>query len=60
MPPTAAMTGRMALLKDDSCPSTISRLISNPTTKKNTTIKRSLTQCFNDSLNVSSPMEKPR
>lgn len=42
MPPAAASTGRIALRTEESCPQTISRLISSPTTKK-TTISPSLT-----------------
>ena len=41
-PPNAAITGRMAFLKDDSSPHTTSRLISRPTVKKNTTMRMSL------------------
>ena len=41
-PPKAAITGRMAFLKEDSSPHTISRLISRPTVKKKITIRMSL------------------
>ena len=41
-PPTAAITGRMAFLKEESSPQTTSRLISRPTVKKKTTIRISL------------------
>ena len=43
MPPAAASTGRIALRTEESCPQTISRLISRPTAKKKTTISTSLT-----------------
>ncbi len=59
MPPTAATTGTAAFLTVDSCPATSSRLISSPTTKKNTTISRSLIQCWTDSANVASPHARP-
>ena len=42
MPPRAASTGRMARRKLESCPQTISRLISSPTEKKKITIRPSL------------------
>ena len=42
MPPAAASTGRIARRTDDSCPQTISRLISSPTAKKKITIRPSL------------------
>ena len=43
MPPAAASTGRIAFRMEESCPQTISRLISRPTAKKKTTIRQSLT-----------------
>ena len=42
MPPAAASTGRIARRTDESCPQTISRLISSPTAKKKITISPSL------------------
>ena len=44
IPPTAAMAGRAALRGSRSSPSTSSRLISRPTTKKNRVISPSFTQ----------------
>jgi tetratricopeptide (TPR) repeat protein len=41
-PPNAAITGSIAFLGEDSSPWAISRLISSPTVKKNTTIRMSL------------------
>ena len=43
MPPAAASTGRIARRTDESCPLTISRLISSPTVKKKITIRQSFT-----------------
>lgn len=43
MPPIAAATGTAAVRGSDNSPSTSSRLISRPTTKKNTVIRPSLT-----------------
>ena len=43
MPPIAAAIGSDARLTDASSPASTSRLISSPTTKKNTAIHRSLT-----------------
>ena len=42
MPPAAASTGRIACRIEESCPQTISRLISSPTEKKKKTIRPSL------------------
>ena len=44
MPPRAVTTGRAALRGLRSSPATSSRLISSPTTKKNSAISPSLTQ----------------
>ena len=44
MPPSAANAGRAALRSVLSSPAYSSRLISSPTTKKNTTMSPSLTQ----------------
>jgi hypothetical protein len=45
MPPTAAITGNASFLGSRSSPTVISRLISSPTTRKNSVIRPSLTQC---------------
>ncbi|MNR53215.1 hypothetical protein D3C85_1731890 [compost metagenome] len=42
MPPKAAITGKLALLMEESSPSNNSRLISRPTSKKKTAIRASL------------------
>ena len=44
MPPAAAATGRAAFLGSESPPTSISRLISRPTVKKNSVIRASFTQ----------------
>jgi len=44
MPPAAAMPGRMRRGQVDNCPSRTSRLISRPTSRKNTAIRASLIQ----------------
>ncbi|MPM75667.1 hypothetical protein SDC9_122661 [bioreactor metagenome] len=44
MPPKAAIIGSAAFLRDESSPTTISLLISRPTTKKKTAMRASLTQ----------------
>ena len=41
-PPKAAITGRIAFLKEESSPHTTSRLISRPTVKKKITMRMSL------------------
>ena len=53
------MTGRMARFADDNWPTTSSRLISRPTTKKNTTISRSLIQSCTESANAAAPQVTP-
>ena len=58
MPPTAA-TGNAALLNEDSSPTTSSRLISRPTTKKNTAISPSLIQWWRDNRKDASPHDTP-
>src|SRR3954470_5881107 len=45
MPPAAARPGRMRRGQVESCPSKNSRLISRPTSRKNTAISASLIQC---------------
>ncbi len=55
MPPSAAMIGRDARLMLESSPSTSSRLISRPTTKKKNVISKSLTQCWTLSSTPSRP-----
>jgi hypothetical protein len=42
MPPSAAASGKAALRGEESSPTNTSRLISKPTTKKNSAIKPSL------------------
>ena len=49
MPPIAASTGRIAARSWRSSPVTSSRLISNPTTRKNNAISPSFTQNFRSS-----------
>ncbi len=44
MPPTAAIAGREARSREDSSPSSTSRLISNATRRKKTAISPSLIQ----------------
>ena len=48
IPPTAAMTGKRAFLKEDNSPTKTSRFISNPTEKKKIAISASLMTCIND------------
>ena len=48
MPPTAAMTGSATARGSRSSPWTSSRLISTPTSRKNTVIRASLTQACSD------------
>src|SRR5215471_4163879 len=59
IPPTAAATGKMAFFKVERCPTTISRLISRPTTKKNRAIRPSFIQCAPERANFDSFQEKP-
>ncbi len=59
MPPSAAATGTTAFFTVESWPATSSRLISRPTTKKNTTIRRSLIQCWTDRAKVAEPHARP-
>ena len=54
------MRGSVAFRKSFNSPSTISRLISRPTTKKNTVISPSLTQWSNDSSISHAPMPTRR
>src|SRR5215470_16216191 len=56
MPPMAAATGRIARRGDDRCPASSSRLISSPTTKKNTTMSASLIQCWSESARTREPI----
>ena len=58
MPPIAAAIGMAALRGEASSPTSSSRLISSPTTKKKITIRPSLTQCASEwlSWNVSVPI----
>ena len=56
MPPTAAMAGMAARRGSRSSPSTSSRLISRPTTKKKMAISPSLTHSCRSSSNVWCPM----
>jgi hypothetical protein len=49
MPPRAASTGSIAFGRLESSPSTISRLISIPTTKKKIAIRASFTQATRES-----------
>jgi hypothetical protein len=55
MPPSAASTGRAALRALRSSPTTSSRLISSPTTKKNSAISPSLIQCRRSNASVHRP-----
>ena len=55
IPPRAAIAGIAARLGSASSPSTNSRLISSPTTKKKIAIRPSFTQCSNDSSRWKSP-----
>ena len=55
MPPSAAIAGSAAAARSRSSPTTSSRLISSPTTKKNTAMSASFTQCTNDSVMARSP-----
>ena len=59
IPPKAALTGRIDFSSEESCPTTISRLISSPTTKKKTAISKSLIQCCSESSKLESPHEIP-
>ena len=54
-PPTAAATGSAAPRTEDSSPTSTSRLISRPTTKKNTAISPSLIQWVRSLETESSP-----
>src|SRR5579883_1329265 len=49
MPPKAPAIGRVTCAGRDSSPATTSRLISMPTSRKNTTIRPSSIQCTSDS-----------
>ena len=52
MPPSAAKIGSAACRTEASSPTRISRLISSPTTKKNTAIRPSLIQWCSDSVSA--------
>jgi hypothetical protein len=58
-PPSAAATGNSALRKLESCPTTSSRLISSPTTKKKRAISPSFTQCSADIAKDHRPTTTP-
>ena len=59
IPPRAATSGSAAARGSRKSPCTISRLISRPTTKKNTAISRSLTQWLRLSVSEKEPTSKP-
>ena len=56
IPPRAAITGSVARRTEASSPTSNSRLISRPTTKKNTTIRPSFTQWDNGFASPNPPM----
>ena len=56
MPPSAAIAGRATARRSRSSPTTSSRLISMPTTKKNTAINKSLTTWARSSSNRYEPI----
>ena len=53
MPPSAPAIGSATWDGRDSSPATTSRLISMPTSRKNTTIRPSLIQCVRDLVAIS-------
>ena len=59
MPPSAAMPGSTMREAPRNWPSSTSRLISRPTSRKNTAIRPSLIQCSTDSLRTTGPRLKP-
>jgi hypothetical protein len=60
MPPTAATTGSAPCEGCDSAPSRTSRLISSPTSRKNTAIRPSLIHSRTGLFNTIGPSEKPK
>ena len=60
MPPTAPTTGRAICEGCDSAPSTISRLISSPTSRKKSAISPSLIHSRTDLSRTIGPSEKPK
>ena len=60
MPPSAPTTGRATCEGCDSAPSTTSRLISSPTSRKKSAISPSLIQSRTDLSRTIGPSEKPK